>query len=506
MRWWMGAWALVGCGAVEPVAFTPHADIVRDPVLSAPSTSQVPPPTPFRDPGDAPDVTVYGYWPYWGDGLDSLYWDQLTHVALFDVTLQADGTLGTTQHWTDHAAEAMALAAPYGVRVHLCVTSFSNSVMGAVLPSPARRATAVAALANLVQAYGAHGVNVDFEGMDAAYRDDLTAFLAELDAAVEDVVVALPAVDWSDAYDEAAMVPHTTALFIMGYNYHWSTGNPGPVAPLYGGGVWSSISLDRSLQDLRATGVPDSAIVLGMPLYGYDWPATNTSVPGVATGSGTARLYASAVAMGASAGRHYDVQTETAYAFPTSTRQLWYDDAQAVEAKVAYGVGEALQGVGFWALTYDDADPDLWSRIDALTHDAEVCGDGVVTAPEVCDDGNLVPGDGCSPSCHVEALTLVDMVPGQAGQTNTLSTTGSAPGTTTWFLATRAPGTLAVPGCPGVYVPLQAPFVVGGGVANGQGQATREVAAPASVAGQVWAFQAVELESCRTSNIVVRRL
>jgi len=32
------------------------------------------------------------------------------------------------------------------------------------------------------------------------------------------------------------------------------------------------------------------------------------------------------------------------------------------------------------------------------------CGDGYVTAPEECDDSNMVEGDGCSPGCLVEAL------------------------------------------------------------------------------------------------------
>jgi cysteine-rich repeat protein len=31
-----------------------------------------------------------------------------------------------------------------------------------------------------------------------------------------------------------------------------------------------------------------------------------------------------------------------------------------------------------------------------------VCGDGVVEAPETCDDGNNWPGDGCSPTCIIE--------------------------------------------------------------------------------------------------------
>ena len=31
------------------------------------------------------------------------------------------------------------------------------------------------------------------------------------------------------------------------------------------------------------------------------------------------------------------------------------------------------------------------------------CGNGIVTAPEECDDGNTVPGDGCDGSCLIEA-------------------------------------------------------------------------------------------------------
>jgi cysteine-rich repeat protein len=33
---------------------------------------------------------------------------------------------------------------------------------------------------------------------------------------------------------------------------------------------------------------------------------------------------------------------------------------------------------------------------------AVVCGDGVKTAPETCDDGNVTAGDGCGPRCQTE--------------------------------------------------------------------------------------------------------
>jgi cysteine-rich repeat protein len=36
------------------------------------------------------------------------------------------------------------------------------------------------------------------------------------------------------------------------------------------------------------------------------------------------------------------------------------------------------------------------------------CGDGIRARPEECDDGNLVSGDGCDASCHVEPISEVE--------------------------------------------------------------------------------------------------
>jgi MYXO-CTERM domain-containing protein len=59
--------------------------------------------------------------------------------------------------------------------------------------------------------------------------------------------------------------------------------------------------------------------------------------------------------------------TSTPYCFPDSTHQLWYDDTESMGAKVGWSLDEGLQGVGFWALTYDDGDQELWALMDSLT-------------------------------------------------------------------------------------------------------------------------------------------
>lgn len=43
-----------------------------------------------------------------------------------------------------------------------------------------------------------------------------------------------------------------------------------------------------------------------------------------------------------------------------------------------------------------------------------VCGDGIADAPEQCDDGGTVDGDGCSSTCAIEPGGIPDQCPGQA--------------------------------------------------------------------------------------------
>lgn len=55
----------------------------------------------------------------------------------------------------------------------------------------------------------------------------------------------------------------------------------------------------------------------------------------------------------------------------------------------------------------DDQDPCTWDRCDALgncVHDglSPCCGNGSREDPEECDDGNRLPGDGCSSDCRFE--------------------------------------------------------------------------------------------------------
>ena len=365
------SWAAPAAGAFRvpdtAIFSSPHAAQAMQPPEGARVGPRARPPSPPTAEGP-PDVVVYGYLAYWAGSVETVPYASLTHLAIFNVDLLSDGRVAFTDRWTGVAPRAVELAAPYGVRVHLTLTCFDDAVMESVLPSSTRRATLVDQLGDLVEAAGAHGVSVDCEGMPSALRDDFVVFVRALRDRVPEVSVALPAVDWTDAYDYDALADIADQLFIMGYGYHWSGGDPGPNAPLVGGAGWATWSLAWSVEDYRDNGVPDSKIVLGLPLYGQRWPTSSTAVPGTSTGTASSVVMENAVVEAAATGRLWEAHTSTPYAFPSSTRQLWYDDTESIAIKAGWAVEQGLGGFGFWALDYEGGDPAFWAAIDAISH------------------------------------------------------------------------------------------------------------------------------------------
>ncbi len=314
---------------------------------------------------------VYGYYAYWAGTLGEIRWDRVSHVALFDVEMTATGELADVYLVTDIIEEALALAEPYGVKIHVAVICFDDVAMAAALGDPIRRGVAVEQLAELVAEYGAHGVSVDFEGMDEGNILDLVAFVEELKAVVPEVTVATPAVDWSQAYHYPKLAAAADALFIMGYDYHWSGGGPGPVAPLHGGAPWSKWSLEWTLADYLATGVDPQKLIMGLPLYGREWPTTDNSVPGESTGTAKSIVYTAAVAAAGLYGRQWDEVSHTPYYFPDAQTQAWYDDTESLSDKIGWSVAQGMLGVGFWALNYEGGDPAFWDMVAEHTQAPE---------------------------------------------------------------------------------------------------------------------------------------
>ena len=151
----------------------------------------------------------------------------------------------------------------------------------------------------------------------------------------------------------------------MGYNYFYSgSPNAGPVSPL--GGYFYDIeySIDDYIQ--KTNGQIDK-IILGLPYYGYDWSVVDNSINSQAISYGIARTYASAYTLSEDYGSNWD-DTSNAVWIPyqdNGWQQCWYDDSLSLSNKYQFVKNNNLQGVGIWALGYDDNSPALWGALES---------------------------------------------------------------------------------------------------------------------------------------------
>jgi len=317
---------------------------------------------------EGPDTTVYGYLAYWDDDLYTVPWDDLSHIAIFSAGSDSVGNLSSTSRWDDTAL-AVQLAEPYGVKVHLCVTNFSTSSLDTFLGDTGAQSDLIADLVQWQADTGAHGVNIDFEGMPSGRRAEMVEFTRNLEAAVGEVALATPAVDWGDHWDYAALTDYAD-LFIMGYAYHYSgSGTSGPTDPLYGGDgtPWSAYSLDWTVKDYLDNGADPDRVILGLALYGIRFPVAQNVVPTANIGTGTSVFMAEGIAGAATHGALYESSSASPYYYD-GNEQVWYPTVDSVMERVDYVDAAGIGGFGFWALHYDDDDPELWDQI----HDATV--------------------------------------------------------------------------------------------------------------------------------------
>ena len=380
--------------ALSIASVGPHADFeaaIQSGAVEVPPIAVAAPPLPPPTPG--PTVKVYGYQAYWAQDLDAVPWDDLTHLAIFSAGSDSNGDLSTTSRW-DSTADAVAIAEDYGVRVHLCVTNFNTTSLEQFLGNPTARQHLIDQLVDWQNQTGAHGVNIDFEGMPSSRRQEMVDFVIDLEAAVGEVALATPAVDWSDAWDYATLSQHSD-LFIMGYGYHWSgSSNAGPTDPLYGGNgtPWSQWSLSWTVDDYLAKGADPDRVILGLPLYGNSYPTANNDVPTSNLGSGSAIFYEEANALAATHGEFYEAGSLSPYTFDGS-EQTWYPTADSVLERIDYAMDADIGGFGFWALHYDETDPALWDGIHDRTVDMSGTGTGTGTGTgSGTGTGTGVPG------------------------------------------------------------------------------------------------------------------
>ncbi len=326
---------------------------------------------------------VYGWHPYWmGNAYQNYDWDLLSHMSFFSYEVDAaTGNPNNTHGWSTSAAVTAALASG-NTKVTLCVTLFSghNTFFG----SASAQQTLITNLINLVSSRGAHGVQIDFEGLPSGQKTNFANWMVSLSnqmkAAIpgSEVSTVLYAVDWNDVFDFSIMANAIDHFIIMGYDYYWTgSTNAGPNDPLFHFGSTYNYNLSRSITYYLNIGCPKDKLVLGLPYYGREWPTSSTNVPSSTTGNGTSRTYS--VVKNNSSGYYSqanhqfqgDSFTDIFIFNNGGTRQCFITLEDGFRKRLEHINTTGIAGMGIWALGYDNGYSELWQGIEDYMTDCQ---------------------------------------------------------------------------------------------------------------------------------------
>ncbi len=329
------------------------------------------------------DKVTYGWHPYWiGNAYQNYDWDLLSHFSFFSYEVNSStGNANSTHGWATSAAVDAALASG-NTKVTLCVTLFSghNTFFG----SSTAPQTLITNLINLVQSRGAHGVQIDFEGLPSSQKTNFANFMVDLSnqmhAAIpgSEVSTVLYAVDWNNVFDFAIMEPEVDHYIIMGYAYYYQgSSNTGPCDPLYHFGTNYNYSLSKSTSYYLDQGCPRDKYILGLPYYGYEWPTTSLTIPSATTGSGSAKTFS--VVKNNTSGNYsaanytWDQDSYTdIFAFNNgSNKQTFITLEDGFNKRLEFVEQTDIGGMGIWALGYDDGYTDFWDAMETHLTDCQ---------------------------------------------------------------------------------------------------------------------------------------
>lgn len=331
---------------------------------------------------------VYGWYPYWmGTSYTGYDFSKLSTFCYFSYeVVPSTGKYSSIHSW--RTTNSIPLAHAAGCRVELCATNFGNAANTTFLTSATAKQTFIDSIISLLQLRNADGVNIDFEGLPAAQRNNFSTFMQSLSVQVKaaipnaSVSMALYAVDWGSVFDIAALDPYVDQFVIMGYDYYYSgSAQAGPNSPLYSGTLWAPYNLTKSVLYYLGQGVTPSKLLTGLPYYGEEWNTAANTYPSSNTGHIAARLY--------NYGRNnydgvypktWDTHSQTpVYIYQSAGlwRQCWTEDVRSMAEKFDLVHHRNIGGIGIWALGYDDGYQDFWNLIQQKFTD---CG------PDVCAD------------------------------------------------------------------------------------------------------------------------
>lgn len=321
------------------------------------------PANPASSTSDSGTHELFGFVTHYGNSASSLNdlesHPQVQAFSTFTHSITSTGGLTGTVY-----TDAESYAALHHLSAYITVNNYDDSLSNfdgtmaqQLLQNPTNSTTLINNIVQLVQGTSFAGVNMDFEMLPSSAGSSYVQFLGTLQqrlhAIGKQLNVDLPGVTRAgSAYNYAAIGKVTDGDIIMAYDYSYPGGPPGAIAPIW----WV-----KQVLDYTVSAIPANQVLLGIPMYGYDWhngTTTALSLPAI-----------DALIRSQSITPKWDGTDDAPYFTYTSgsiTHTVYYENATSIADKLALAKSYNLQGVSLWHMDLENS--SVWNAISAYAN------------------------------------------------------------------------------------------------------------------------------------------
>ncbi|GAB4271898.1 LysM peptidoglycan-binding domain-containing protein [Thermincola ferriacetica] len=292
----------------------------------------------------------------------------LTYISPFSHTINEDGSLNPIND-----SVILTVAGQYRVSPLLVTTNFRNgnfdsSLVHGLLTSDKAQENYIKNVLALLKNKGYYGLNIDFERIPPADRQLYNSFLGKVVAALhaENYPVStalapkpfdIKTGEWHGAHDYKAHGEIVDFVVLMAYEWGWAGGPPLAVAPL---------NEVKAVLDYAVSVIPAKKILLGVPLYGYNWTLPYT--PGGPWAPRISPHQALRLAARYGATIQFDEVAQSPFFNYRdengNEHVVWFEDARSVQAKYRLAAEYGLRGISYWVLGLYF--PENWIVLDNM--------------------------------------------------------------------------------------------------------------------------------------------
>lgn len=250
-----------------------------------------------------------------------------------------------------------------GYQVWPMFTNSNMSETSKMLSDYKSRENVINQIIKYIKQYNLDGINIDFEGMYEADKDNFSRFLIEIRprlneiGAVLSVDVTAPdgAPEWSLCYDRYTIGKVADYVMFMAYDqYGVSATKAGTTA----GHNWVEANVKKFLgqEEVKA-----EKIILGIPFYTRVWKEINGNVISSVVNIGNVN---NVIPSNATKTWDEDLQQYyVEYKKGGATYKIWVEDEKSIEAKLDLVSKYNLGGAAYWE--YDRATNSIWNLIES---------------------------------------------------------------------------------------------------------------------------------------------